>query len=421
MSEPELAYMTEDFDLPRWQTQSHIDPLSTSSAQTTQHTAAPYLYPPPPPPQSQSLTGQQRPHQLQQSTTAQGQSSRQPTRITQLLEQEQQQGFAASSPYSLSSQLNRSASLGGGASGGSTSSTRSRRHHPPDDLEGAFHVDSQVLSSPRQTGQSQLQTSLYPSSVAYHQAQSLTGTNSVQNPGAASPAGGDTYSDMYYNGSGGRHAPKRSQTENETNASARSGRSPMRITPGNASNTSLLDSYAQQSQYSPTTASYPSPYAPTSGSGTLPPATYHSHSRSHSQVKGEPMTPPISSISSPYTPGTLSTSGYSPSYSMDSSASPHPPPPPRQNSASTPNTPFPYAHPSQSPGGGQYYNHDQSMQIDTPQHKRRASGFKRVRDARDLRPYVNAQPAGRRMDSTGTYLSVCFSSATFGFGIYICW
>jgi dual specificity protein kinase YAK1 len=46
------------------------------------------------------------------------------------------------------------------------------------------------------------------------------------------------------------------------------------------------------------------------------------------------------------------------------------------------------------------------MQVDVvPQHKRRASGFKRVRDARDLRPYVNTQPAGRRMDSTGTYLS----------------
>jgi dual specificity protein kinase YAK1 len=407
MSEPELAYMTEDFDLPRWQTQSHLDPLSSSSTQAAQHTAAPYLYPPPPPPQSQSLTGQQqRLHPIQQSSTNQGQSSRQPTRISQLLEQEQQQqGFAGSPPYSVSghTQLNRSASLGGGANSGTTSSTRSRRHHQPDDLEGAFNSDTQRLPSPRQTGLSQLQTSLYPSSVAYHQPPSLSGANPGQSPSAASPAAGETYSDMYYNGSGGRHAPKRSQTENETNSALRGGgRSPMRTTGGNTTNSSILDSYAQQSQYSPTTASYPSPYAPVSGSGNLPPAPYHSHSRNHSQVKGERLTPPLPS---PYTPGALNSSAYSPSYGMDSSSSPHPPPPARQSSASTPNTPFPYAHPSQSPSGGQYFKQEQ-MQVDIPQHKRRASGFKRVRDARDLRPYINQQPSGRRMDSTGTYLSV---------------
>ncbi|KDQ57795.1 hypothetical protein JAAARDRAFT_130674 [Jaapia argillacea MUCL 33604] len=45
------------------------------------------------------------------------------------------------------------------------------------------------------------------------------------------------------------------------------------------------------------------------------------------------------------------------------------------------------------------------MAVDVPSHKRRASGFKRIRDQRDLRPYVNNQPAGRRMDSDGTYLS----------------
>jgi len=176
----------------------------------------------------------------------------------------------------------------------------------------------------------------------------------------------------------------------------------MRTTTGNPPNPSMLDTYTQQSQYSPTAASYASPYTPTSGSATLPPAPYHSHSRSHSQVKAEPMTPPMQS---PYTPGTLSSSGYSPSYTMDSSSSPHPPP--RQNSASTPNTPFPYAHPSRSPGVTQYFKQEESMQVDIPQHKRRASGFKRIRDQRDLRPFINTQPSGRRMDSTGTYLSVC--------------
>jgi dual specificity protein kinase YAK1 len=41
-----------------------------------------------------------------------------------------------------------------------------------------------------------------------------------------------------------------------------------------------------------------------------------------------------------------------------------------------------------------------------PQHRRRASGFRRVRDSRDLRPYVNTQPAGRRIDANGVVLSV---------------
>lgn len=371
--------MTEDFDLPRWQTQ---DSLSSSAALTTQHPSAPYIYPPPPPPQSQSLTGQQQRLQaLQQSPTggSSSQSSRQPPRISQLLEQEQQQGFSGSSPYSLSSHtsLNRSASLGG-ATG---SASRGRRHHQPDDLEGAFHSDSQGLSSPRSSGPSQLQASLYPSSVAYHQAQSGTTTTSAASPAATSDGG---YSDMYYNG-GGAHTPKRSLTQHDSTRAA--GRSPA-ATGNPASNPSLLDSYAQQSQYSPTTASsYSSPYA--AGAG----APYHSHSRSHSQVKGEPMTPPMSS---PYTPG-----GALSAYHGDPSSSPQPPAL-RQNSASTPNTPFPYAHASQSP----YYQQDQAMLVDTPQHKRRASGFKRVRDARDLRPYVNPQPAGRRMGADGTYLSV---------------
>ncbi|KAG1729189.1 kinase-like domain-containing protein [Suillus paluster] len=45
------------------------------------------------------------------------------------------------------------------------------------------------------------------------------------------------------------------------------------------------------------------------------------------------------------------------------------------------------------------------MVVDQPQHRRRASGFRRVRDTRDLRPYVNTQPSGRRMDANGTFLS----------------
>ncbi|THV02423.1 kinase-like protein [Dendrothele bispora CBS 962.96] len=42
--------------------------------------------------------------------------------------------------------------------------------------------------------------------------------------------------------------------------------------------------------------------------------------------------------------------------------------------------------------------------VDPPQ-RRRASGFRRVRDARDLQPRLDIPPTGRRMGSDGTYLS----------------
>ena len=49
-------------------------------------------------------------------------------------------------------------------------------------------------------------------------------------------------------------------------------------------------------------------------------------------------------------------------------------------------------------------DHSQQQQ---PQQRRRPTGLKRVRDGRDLRPFVNPQPAGRRADPTGHgFLSV---------------
>ncbi|KZT10957.1 kinase-like protein [Laetiporus sulphureus 93-53] len=45
------------------------------------------------------------------------------------------------------------------------------------------------------------------------------------------------------------------------------------------------------------------------------------------------------------------------------------------------------------------------MAVEVPAPKRRASGLRRVRDQRDLRPHVNPQPAGRRMDASGVFLS----------------
>ncbi|KAF5380347.1 hypothetical protein D9615_004562 [Tricholomella constricta] len=393
MSEAEL-YMpdtNQSFDLPRWQTQ--VEPLS-SSAQAAHAAQASYLYsaPPPPPPQSLSAASPQRLQPIHQAPTG-------PTRhrISQLIDDQQP---TITSPYLSSghNQLARSASLGGSASG-NTPSSRARRHHQPEDLEGAFNIDSQSRTS------NQLpQTSFYPPNATYQQ-QSLTGPGSLGINSAATPA--DSYTDMYYNGSATQPV-KRAQASLESSSSTHAGRSPLRGANPHSS-TAMMDSYSQQSQYSPTTASYP--YGPPQDQRTHP-ATYQSHSRNHSQVKPESMTPPINT---PYTPqnATLNSAGpYSSSYSMDTS-SPHPPAqiqthlsahvPGRQNSASNPPTPLSYLH-SQSPAS-QYYPQDQAMAVDPPPQRRRASGFRRVRTAHDLQPRLDVPPSGRRMGSDGVYLS----------------
>jgi dual specificity protein kinase YAK1 len=388
-----MADTNQSFDLPRWQTQ--VEPLSSSaqSAQPSYHLSGPPPPPPPPPPQSVSAASQRlQPHQ---STTA---PSRQP-RISQLLDQDP----IVNSSYLSSghSQLARSASLGG-APNTNMPSSKPRRHHQPDDLEGAFNVEnqpSQPLSASRPFNQLP-HNSFYPASVGYQQ-QSLTATGAAVNS-AASPS--DSYSDMYYNGSATQPS-KRSQAPHDPSSSARAGRSPIHP----PSSATLIDSYSQQSQYSPTTATYS--YAP--ADQRPHPATYHSHSRNHSQVKSDSMTPPISS---PYTPQTsaLGSAGpYSPSYPMETS-SPRPPSHiqthltahvPRHNSTSNPPTPLSYLH-SQSPSL-QYYSQEQAMVVDPPPPKRRASGFRRVRTVHDLQPRTDIPTTGRRMGSDGVYLSVC--------------
>ena len=400
MSEPEL-YMTdsnESFDLPRWQTQ--VDPLSSSVQAAHAQSASAYIYsaPLPPPPQSSQ--------RLQ--TTHQGQVITRQPRISQLLEQEQSLG----SPYSSTGQgqLTRSASLGGSPGGNLTSSSRIRRHHQPDDLEGAFNSDNQVMTSSRQ--QPPLShNSFYPSSVAY-QPQSMSGTGSANAP--TSPP--DPYSDMYYNGSTAQQPPKRLQPTHDNNnlAPNRGGRSPLRVanTPISAS---PLDQYSHQPQYSPTTASYS--YSNSADQRTHP-GTYQSHSRNHSQVKNESLTPPIPNTyasqtnlsSSPYSSG-LSANNYPSSYSMDTS-SPHPPIQSHINpqamtikaSISNPSTPLSYLHPS-SGQGSHYYPQDHPMAVDPPP-KRRAAGFRRVRNVHDLQPRLDVSPVGRRMGADGVYLSV---------------
>lgn len=369
MSEPEtLAYMTgtnDDFDLPRWSTQTLHDGLS-SSAQAAQTAAqASYLYAQGPP-----QAGANRLPPIQHSSSG---SSRQP-RISQLVGEEQQ--YAMSSlPYSSNSQLGRSLSLGG-----STPASRGRRHLQ-DDLEGAFHVDGD--SNPRHAVQG-----------------SYTPVDD-----SASSGTGQQYSGSYYQNAGG--TPKRAHTQHDASTSSRAQRSPHR---GAAGNNSLLDPYApQQNQYPSSTNSTPYPYSPSSEQQrTYVPGGYQSqsqtHSRSHSQVKSEALTPPPLT----YSPNTQSS--YSHPYPMDTTS-----PAPsssqnllahrsaRQTSVSQPATPLSYGHTSQSP---QFFAQEhQPMVVEAPPPKRRASGLRRIKDHRELRPHVDPQPAGRRMDATGVYLS----------------
>jgi dual specificity protein kinase YAK1 len=381
----------EDFDLPRWQTQAHLEPLSSSSQAAHPTAQSSYLYsnaPPPPPPQSIATNSAQRQQPPQHSPT----TSRGP-RISHILEQDQ--SLANQSSQYLSSgqnnQLARSSSLGGG-----NSSSRIRRHHQPDDLEGAFNSDTQGHSRQQNPGVSP--NSFYSSGTAYQQPSTNNGA----------PAGGDSYPDMYFNDD----SSQKRQATLESTTSSRTPRSPMR-----SGNTPLLDPYSQQqSQYSPTANSYPYDSSPEHQRTS---SSYHSHSRSHSHVKTSPISPPVTS---PYSPVQQQhpppNSGYSSSSYGMGSTSPLPTsqsqshlsavPSAQPNSLSTPNTPLSYAH--QLSPVSQYYPQDQQMVVELPVSQstkhRRESGFRRVRDARDLLPYINPQPAGRRMDSSGVFLSV---------------
>ncbi|KAI0775662.1 hypothetical protein BD413DRAFT_439953, partial [Trametes elegans] len=271
----------EDFDLPRWHTQSIHDNLS-SSAQAAQSAAqASYLYPQGPPPQA--------PNRLPPIHQPPSSSSRQP-RINQLLDEDQQFGLNPS-PYS-SGGLSRSLSLGGSTS----ASSRGRRHHLQDDLEGAFHVDGDV--SQRQTPQS-----TYPPPIAYHGPPQGGGANAAGSGNAADP-----YQDAYYASS---NPPKRSQTQHEP-SSSRATRSPHRAPQGN----NLLDPYSPQ--YNPSSAN-PYPYSPTTEQQKPFSGGGYSHSRSHSQSKAEPVSPPLpSGTYSPQSAGQSSL--YSNAYPMDTTS-----------------------------------------------------------------------------------------------------
>lgn len=446
MSEPELAYMTgnnEDFDLPRWQTHNFQDTLSSTAqaAQAAQQGGfTNSLYNPAPPPQSQlqSQAGTS-PHRLppiisaHHSASTQSGASRQ-ARISQILDEEQQLGQGPHQFLSAGqTQLSRSASLGGGIGGAASGalgrtgvlSSRIRRNHPPDDLESAFTTDNaQGSASPRHhQHQPPIPSSLYPSSVTFSQPQQ---PHMPSTPLSAHPTGtttnvGELFHDAQQFPNQNPGPRGRSQTFTEHGDSGRTARN-------KATNpsTPIHDPYSHipaqgHGQFSPTT-NYQ--YSNSGELQSAPPYPYHS-SQSQPHVKTEPVSTPLTS---PYTghmplpppqPAGQSSSNYSPSYPMDTSSpgpsgssqnSPHhltSHSQPRQHSVSTPNTPFSSntSH-SPQPNPGQYFGSvDQTaMAVELP-HKRQ-TGFRRLRDHRDLQPYVNARPGGRRDDGTGVLLSV---------------
>ena len=381
-----MSSTNEDFDLPRWHTQSLHDSLS-SSAQAAQSAAqASYMYSQGPPPQAAN-----RLPPIHQPPSG---SSRQP-RINQLLDEDHQFGVS-SSPYSAGG-LARSMSLGGSSS----ASSRGRRHHLQDDLEGAFHVEGD--SSQRQTP-----ASLYPPSVAYHGAQQGGGANA-----AGSGTAPDPYQDAYYTGPN-VHTPKRSQTQHDP-SSSRAPRSPGRAPQTN----NFLDPYSPPQYNSPPSSNYP--YSPTNEQRSFQGGPYssQSHSRSQSQTKSEAISPPVppAAYSPQYSaPYPMDTTSPAPS-SNSLSAQRHP----RQTSISQPTTPLSFSHaPPPPPGSTQYFAQEhQPMAVEPPQPKRRPSGLRRVRDHRELRPFVNPQPGGRRVYSNGVAISVCAIQSSSNLDVHV--
>lgn len=416
MSSRELAYMTnEDFDLPRWQPQSAHDAALSSSHQAAQ---AAYLYPgagPPPPPPPQSLVPsssaggrpppsfqQQQPHSPPTATAVRQ------VRLNQLLDQDHGSAMAGG-PYSPGGQnnLSRSASLGGALG------NRGRRHRVQDDLEGAFHDDTHdMTSTPAQPAYNS--PSFYqPPPPAHHHTPSNGSGNS------------DAYADPYFS-PGGTLAPRRANTQRDSATTSRPAHSPHSESRGAAP---LADPYSppQQSPYSPILSTYA--YADRQRAN---PSSPYAHSRSHSRVKNDGLTSPMSAQFSPNTGGngggSGSGGGYSSYSAMDVSTSPHPPPTHQnvaahlttpggtiQHSISTPSSPLSYQHQYQNPlsGPSPYFSsHDpNAMMVEAQQQqqapKRKAEGFRRVRDQRDLQPVVNAGNTNRRMDHlTGEYLTV---------------
>jgi dual specificity protein kinase YAK1 len=378
----------DDFDLPRWSNSTHSShlPAQPSHPNGGQYSLFGQAAPPPQQPPSHhdhsrlSSIGQQQPT-----------SSRHPTRLPHLLDSE-----AHSSTQDQGSSMMhvaRSTSINTGA--------RGRRQ--PDDLERAYSSDAPTSAASGGGGRQQINP-FYPSSVAYQQAAS---------PAIASHPSPSADGYMYY---GSSTNPRRTQAHDRVSPPA-SAQSPQVM--------SSLDTYVQPQQPSTmySTANYSDYVTPTQQSSTT--------TAFPSQVKQEASEPDMRSP--PYVPQhpqapAMSTQpsanlSYStnPSYpSMDTQVSQSQlsvSSPSRPASHSSPNTPFSHSHGQIQQ---QYYGAPTSDQMTVESLPRRRSvGFKRVRDAKELRPYLNPTASGRRMDHEGIYLSVRFSFMACLHGIFL--
>ena len=453
-----------EYDLPFFNPHSSLpnyDTLSSSAqaaqaAQQASYSTPPYSAPPPPP---QSAASRQPPiintHHSISTQESQPASARNP-RLSHFFDGDQQLGHQYLSTGQVN--LSRSASLGNviGSSnaaglGSGAFSSRRNRNHMPSDLESAYLDDSMQtnLNERHQPHRSlgttqQMSQSFYPPSVTYATSQQAQLTGHSTN----SSLGSTTTSDPYQQESQYSNTPGQARGHTTTakmEDAPASARSPRRGQTGQGT-TPLLDPYSQLQQmssqspgnaYSPTSAVYQQYSSPPELSAASP----YQPPQQQASVKPEARSPPLGSpfagqrtlppppaqTSSQYhypmdttSPGPSQSSQGAGQHQYASQSSM-----PLRQTVSTPNTPLSYQH-AQQLGQAQYHTMPQedSMAIETSVHKRRASGFKRVRDSRDLKPYVNNQPAGRRQDANGQYLSVSskikLMIKTIGISSFLC-
>jgi len=347
----------DDFDLPRWANSAHNTHLPLQSAQAASGNQYP-LYSQQAPPTQQQQSSHHEPARL--PSLAQHQPSSTPRHPPRLQHPLDSDGHQSGPEQSSMLNIARSASL----------STAGRARRQPDDLERAYASEAQSPAMANNRGQ--MPNPFYPSSVAYQQTANNSATTHAQTPV-------DGYN-MFY-GSG---AQPSGRSHEGTNATAN--------TPQQSQNIPQMNQYGQQQQSSglynsPSYGDYSSPAAASVNQDAEMRASPYVPQQSQSQT--------MSSQSSAYN----SSSSYP---SMDT----HPQlsvtsPSSRPPSHSNPATPFSMQHP-------QYYQPSPSDQMNVePSPGRRSVGFKRVRDARDLRPYVNPAPQGRRVGQSGQYLGVC--------------
>ena len=366
----------DDFDLPRWSNSAHSSHLAVHASQSNGGQYSLYGQTAPLPQQPPSHHDIARLPSIGQQTSS---SSRHPPRLPHLLETEEGHSSGQDQGSSIM-HLARSTSMNTGA--------RGRRQ--PDDLERAYASESQV--PPGSSSRQQINP-FYPSSVAYQQAAS---------PAAASHPSPSVDGYMYY---GSSATPRRTQVHDRESSPANPAQSPPVM--------SQLDPYVQPQQ--------PPMFASTNYSDYVtPPQQSSTNTAFSSQVK-EPTETDIRA--SPYLPQHPQAPAMSTQPSTNLSYAPPPYPsmdtqasqpqlgvsssPSRPASHSTPNTPFSHSH---SQMQQQYYSMSQPDQMNVEsQPRRRSIGFKRVRDAKDLRPYINHSASGRRMDHEGNHLSVRFS------------